>query len=254
MVLTQYNIRPVFDVQADVQGRDLASVAPRSIQVIQANQPPASIQRAHRTRPDRLKPCDPASPVWPAEWCSRSCSSSCCWRSISRAGLDPLIVLMAVPFALAGVIWMLYLTHTHISVPALMGTLMCIGLTTANSTLVVAFANQRRDGRGRCADRRHRRRVHAASPGGDDRRRDGPGHDPHGAWASAKAANRTPRWPARSSAGSCSPPSPRWSSSRQCIVRCGRTRPASNQTGNMPGFDDQNFCDDLKRLQERRKF
>jgi multidrug efflux pump subunit AcrB len=50
-----------------------------------------------------------------------------------------------VPFALAGVIWMLYLSGTHLSVPALMGTLMCIGLTTANSILVVTFANQRMD-------------------------------------------------------------------------------------------------------------
>jgi len=58
---------------------------------------------------------------------------------------DPLIVLMAVPFALAGVMWVLFLTGTHISVPALMGPLMCIGLTTANSTLVVAFANQQRE-------------------------------------------------------------------------------------------------------------
>ncbi len=56
---------------------------------------------------------------------------------------DPLIVLAAVPFALGGVLWMLYLTDTHLSVPALMGTLMCIGLTTANSILVVTFANQR---------------------------------------------------------------------------------------------------------------
>ena len=60
-----------------------------------------------------------------------------------QSWLDPLIVLMAVPFALAGVMWMLFLTQTHISVPALMGTLMCIGLTTANSILVVTFANQR---------------------------------------------------------------------------------------------------------------
>jgi multidrug efflux pump subunit AcrB len=57
--------------------------------------------------------------------------------------IDPLIVLLAVPFALAGVLWMLFLTQTHLSVPALMGTLMCIGLTTANSILVVTFANQR---------------------------------------------------------------------------------------------------------------
>jgi predicted RND superfamily exporter protein len=60
-----------------------------------------------------------------------------------QSWLDPLIVLMAVPFALGGVMWMLYLTGTHLSVPALMGTLMCIGLTTANSILVVTFANQR---------------------------------------------------------------------------------------------------------------
>jgi multidrug efflux pump subunit AcrB len=53
--------------------------------------------------------------------------------------------LMAVPFALAGVLWMLYLSQTPMSVPALMGTLMCIGLTTANSILVVSFANQRMD-------------------------------------------------------------------------------------------------------------
>jgi len=60
-----------------------------------------------------------------------------------QSWLDPLIVLIAVPFALGGVIWMLFLTQTHLSVPALMGTLMCIGLTTANSILVVTFANQR---------------------------------------------------------------------------------------------------------------
>src|SRR6202034_3501120 len=60
-----------------------------------------------------------------------------------QSWLDPLIVLMAVPFALGGVLWMLFLTQTHVSVPALMGTLMCIGLTTANSILVVSFANDR---------------------------------------------------------------------------------------------------------------
>ncbi len=59
-----------------------------------------------------------------------------------QSWIDPLIVLMAVPFALGGVMWMLFLSQTHLSVPALMGTLMCIGLTTANSILVVTFANQ----------------------------------------------------------------------------------------------------------------
>jgi len=50
---------------------------------------------------------------------------------------------MAIPAGLGGVSWMLYATHTHVSVPALMGTIMCIGLGTANSILVVTFANQR---------------------------------------------------------------------------------------------------------------
>ena len=70
-----------------------------------------------------------------------------------QSWIDPLIVLMAVPFALGGVIWMLFLTQTHLSVPALMGTLMCIGLTTANSILVVTF-RQPAHGGGRSTRRR----------------------------------------------------------------------------------------------------
>jgi multidrug efflux pump subunit AcrB len=62
-----------------------------------------------------------------------------------QSWIDPLIVLVAVPFALAGVVWMLFITGTHISVPAFMGTLMCIGLTTANGILVLTFANHRAD-------------------------------------------------------------------------------------------------------------
>jgi multidrug efflux pump subunit AcrB len=62
-----------------------------------------------------------------------------------QSWIDPAIVLLAVPFALAGIMWMLFFTGTHISVPALMGTLMCIGLTTANSILVITFANGRVD-------------------------------------------------------------------------------------------------------------
>jgi multidrug efflux pump subunit AcrB len=59
-----------------------------------------------------------------------------------QSWLDPIIILLAVPFALAGIVWMLFITGTHISVPALMGSLMCIGLTTANGILVLTFANQ----------------------------------------------------------------------------------------------------------------
>ena len=57
--------------------------------------------------------------------------------------IDPLIIIAALPAALAGVVWMLFLTHTPLSVPALMGAIMCMGVATANSILVVSFARER---------------------------------------------------------------------------------------------------------------
>lgn len=61
-----------------------------------------------------------------------------------QSWVDPLIILMALPGALAGISWMLFLTQTTISVPALMGSIMCVGVATANSILVVTFANDQR--------------------------------------------------------------------------------------------------------------
>ncbi|SPF50789.1 Acriflavin resistance protein [Syntrophobacter sp. SbD1] len=142
MVLSQHDIRPVFDVDADVQGRDLNSVANDIDKVIAADRP------------------DPSKAIsvelgGQAETMRESYSGLFGGMALAvvlvylflvmnfQSWLDPLIVLMAVPFALGGVMWILFLTRTHLSVPALMGTLMCIGLTTANSILVVTFANQR---------------------------------------------------------------------------------------------------------------
>ena len=142
LVLSQLNIRPVFDVDADVQGRDLYSAASDIDKVLAAD------------RPDAAKAI---SVVLSGQVETMRDSYAGLFSGMALAvilvylflvinfqsWLDPLIVLMAVPFALGGVMWMLYLTGTHLSVPALMGTLMCIGLTTANSILVVTFANQR---------------------------------------------------------------------------------------------------------------
>jgi multidrug efflux pump subunit AcrB len=58
---------------------------------------------------------------------------------------DPFIIITALPAALAGIVWMLFLTHTPVSVPALTGAIMCMGVATANSVLVVSFARQRMD-------------------------------------------------------------------------------------------------------------
>jgi multidrug efflux pump subunit AcrB len=61
-----------------------------------------------------------------------------------QSWLDPLIILMALPGALAGVLWMLFITQTTLSVPSLMGAIMSIGVATSNSILVVVFANDER--------------------------------------------------------------------------------------------------------------
>jgi multidrug efflux pump subunit AcrB len=61
-----------------------------------------------------------------------------------QSWLDPFIVLTALPGALAGIVWMLYLTGTTVSVPALMGAIMCIGVATSNSILLITFANEQR--------------------------------------------------------------------------------------------------------------
>jgi multidrug efflux pump subunit AcrB len=62
-----------------------------------------------------------------------------------QSWLDPFIILMALPGAMAGIVWMLFLTQTTFSVPSLMGAIMCIGVATANSILMVVFANDQRE-------------------------------------------------------------------------------------------------------------
>jgi CzcA family heavy metal efflux pump len=62
-----------------------------------------------------------------------------------QSWLDPFIIITALPAALAGIVWMLFLTHTTVSVPALTGAIMCMGVATANSVLMVSFARERMD-------------------------------------------------------------------------------------------------------------
>jgi len=60
-----------------------------------------------------------------------------------QSWLDPFIIISALPAALAGIVWILFLTHTTVSVPALTGAIMCMGVATANSVLVISFARER---------------------------------------------------------------------------------------------------------------
>jgi multidrug efflux pump subunit AcrB len=142
LVASQLNIRPVFDVQADVQGRDLYSAAHDIDGVLAANRPDAS-KALTVTLSGQV---DTMRESYAGLFTGIALAIVLVYLFLVmnfQSWIDPLIVLLAVPFALGGVLWMLFLSQTPMSVPALMGTLMCIGLTTANSILVVSFANQR---------------------------------------------------------------------------------------------------------------
>jgi multidrug efflux pump subunit AcrB len=142
MVTSQLNIRPVFDVQANVQGRDLYSASRDIDRVIAANRPPA--EKAMQVTLSGQVETMRESYTGLFTGIALAVGLVYLFLVINfQSWIDPLIVLMAVPFTLSGVMWMLFLTQTHLSVPALMGTLMAIGLTTANSILVVTFANAR---------------------------------------------------------------------------------------------------------------
>ena len=142
LVASQLNIRPVFDVHADVQGRDLYSAAHDIDGVLAANRPDAS-KALNVTLSGQV---DTMRESYTGLFTGIALAIILVYLFLVmnfQSWIDPLIVLLAVPFALGGVLWMLFLSQTPMSVPALMGTLMCIGLTTANSILVVSFANQR---------------------------------------------------------------------------------------------------------------
>jgi multidrug efflux pump subunit AcrB len=142
LVASQLNIRPVFDVHADVQGRDLYSAAHDIDGVLAANRPDAA-KALNVTLSGQV---DTMRESYTGLFTGIALAIVLVYLFLVmnfQSWIDPLIVLLAVPFALGGVLWMLFLSRTPMSVPALMGTLMCIGLTTANSILVVTFANQR---------------------------------------------------------------------------------------------------------------
>ena len=142
LVTSQLNIRPVFDVHADVQGRDLYSAAEDIDKVLKENRPDAS-KALTVTLSGQVETMRES---YTGLFTGIGLAIVLVYLFLVmnfQSWIDPLIVLMAVPFAIGGVLWMLFLSQTPMSVPALMGTLMCIGLTTANSILVVSFANQR---------------------------------------------------------------------------------------------------------------
>ena len=114
-----------------------------------------------------------------------------------QSWVDPFIILMAIPGTLSGILWMLFVTQTTLNVPSLMGSIMCIGVATANSILLVTFANDERITGKKCHPSRPLRRIHPHP----SRDHDGDGHDdrhaPHVAGAGRRRRTERTPWPRR---------------------------------------------------------
>ncbi len=142
-VVSQYDIAPMVEIYATTQGRDLGAVSERHPEDHRPERQGQAERRDRRPgRPDGdheqrlLRPA--VRPAW----------APSCW-SISlivinfQSWSDPFVIITALPAALAGIIWMLFATHTTLSVPALTGAIMCMGVATANSVLVISFAREK---------------------------------------------------------------------------------------------------------------
>jgi len=145
-VVSHYNVQPVFEIFADVQGRDLGGVSTdveRIVNEARRNLPRGS-SIAVRGQVESMN----SSFTGLAGGLVFAVLLVYLLMVVNfQSWLDPFIILTALPGALAGILWMLYVTQTTISVPALMGAIMCIGVATSNSILMITFANdQRRDG------------------------------------------------------------------------------------------------------------
>ena len=114
-----------------------------------------------------------------------------------QSWLDPFIIITALPGALAGIVWMLFTTGTTLSVPALTGAIMCMGIATANSILLVSFAREGLENGARRGDRRPGGRLHPLPAGADDGARDDHRHGADGAGAGRGRRAECPARPRR---------------------------------------------------------
>jgi multidrug efflux pump subunit AcrB len=141
--VNHYDVQPVYDVYANVQRRDLAAVAADVQKVVDVV----------RTELPRGTSIVTRGQVRTMNSSFNGLAAGLLFAVLLvyflmvvnfQSWLDPFIILTALPGAIAGILWMLYITQTTVSVPALMGAIMCIGVATSNSILMVTFANQQR--------------------------------------------------------------------------------------------------------------
>ena len=143
-LVSHYDAQPIIDVYGSVEGTDLASVARKVEQIIGDNQAklPRGSQIFLRGQIETMHSSFQGLVF------GLLFSIVLVYALIVvnfQSWLDPFIIIAALPGALAGIVWMLFITGTHISVPALTGSIMCMGVATANSILVVSFAKEQMD-------------------------------------------------------------------------------------------------------------
>jgi multidrug efflux pump subunit AcrB len=141
-VASHYNVQPLVDIYATVQDRDLGSVA-RDINKILAEV---------RTDAPKGVAIMSRGQIQTMETSFTGLYGGLVFAVVLvyllmvinfQSWIDPFIIITALPGALAGIVWMLFATNTHLSVPALTGAIMCMGVATANAILVVSFARER---------------------------------------------------------------------------------------------------------------
>ncbi len=143
-VVSHYNVQPVIDIYGAVQGRDLGGVAREIAPIIERSRKdlPRGSQLIVRGQIATMQSSF-SGLLWGLAF-----SILLVYLLIVvnfQSWLDPFIILMALPAALAGIVWFLFITRTTVSVPALTGAIMCMGVATANSILVVSFSRERLD-------------------------------------------------------------------------------------------------------------
>jgi CzcA family heavy metal efflux pump len=139
--VSHYNGRSVIDIYGSVEGTDLASVAKRIDKIVSDNKSklPRGTEIVVRGQIQTMRSSFTGLVL------GLLFSIVLVYALIVvnfQSWLDPFIIIVALPGALAGIVWVLFLTKTHISVPALTGSIMCVGVATANSILVVSFAKE----------------------------------------------------------------------------------------------------------------
>ncbi|EGD57492.1 acriflavin resistance protein [Novosphingobium nitrogenifigens DSM 19370] len=141
-VISHYNIQPVFDVYATTSGRDLGGVAGDINKVLAklTKDQPKGVTVTIRGQYETM------NTAFIGLGLGIIGAIALIYLLIVvnfQSWLDPLVIISALPAALAGIIWMLFVSGTTLSVPALTGAIMCMGIATANSILVISFARER---------------------------------------------------------------------------------------------------------------